>query len=319
MNAPHAVGTLDRTTYLGGSDVAAILGVAPPNWNNTPFMLFQKKTGAYVEEITPAKRRILERGARWEPIVLEMMVDELTDRGHDVQVVTTNQRYLDPEFSFLAAEIDAELIVDGEPVNGEMKTAGYFAAGAWGDYDSDEVPIYYLAQVMHGLMIQPRRRAVVAAVTGFDDRPMIRWVDRDEETIAAIRAREIEFWQRIQSGDAPDPVTVEDVKWLYPRDRGTSIDADEALMDTHRRLKAAKASFKALEADIELLGTQIKARMGAAALLLGPNGKPLCTWKNNKDGSKTDWQAVAVDVGATPEKIAEHTKTTPGARPFLVK
>ena len=82
---------------------------------------------------------------------------------------------------------------------------------------------------------------------------------------------------------------------------------------------AAKASFKALEAEIELLGTQIKARMGAAALLLGPNGKPLCTWKNNKDGSKTDWQAVAVDVGATPEKIAEHTKTTPGARPFLVK
>lgn len=64
MNAPQAVGQLDRTTYLGGSDVAAILGVSP--WT-TPFMLFQKKTGAYVEEITPTKRRILERGARCEP------------------------------------------------------------------------------------------------------------------------------------------------------------------------------------------------------------------------------------------------------------
>ena len=209
MNAPQSVGQLDRTTYLGGSDVAAILGVSP--WT-TPFMLFQKKTGAYVEELTPAKRRILERGARWEPIVLEMLVDELEDRGHDVEVIATGQRYLDPECSFLAAEIDAELIVDGEPVNGEMKTAGYFAAGAWGEYDSNEVPIYYLAQVMHGLMIQPRRRAVVAAVTGFDERPMVRWVERDDETIAAIRAREIEFWQRIQSGDAPDPVTPEDVK-----------------------------------------------------------------------------------------------------------
>ena len=110
MNAPTPVGALDRTTYLGGSDVAAILGVSP--WT-TPFMLFQKKVGAHVEELTPAKRRILERGARWEPIVLEMLVDELTDRGHDVEVVATGQRYQDPEFPFLAAEIDAELVPMG--------------------------------------------------------------------------------------------------------------------------------------------------------------------------------------------------------------
>lgn len=276
MNAPQSVGQLDRTTYLGGSDVAAILGVSP--WT-TPFMLFQKKTGAFVEELTPAKRRILERGSRWEPIVLEMLVDELEDRGHDVEVIATGQRYLDPEHSFLAAEIDAELIVDGEPVNGEMKTAGYFASGAWGEYDSNEVPIYYLAQVMHGLMIQPRRRAIVAAVTGFDERPMIRWVDRDEETIAAIRAREIEFWQRIQSGDAPDPVTPEDVKWLYPKDSGATLEADIELLEACGDLKALKANAKELDAQIELLATKVKARMGEAAALLGPNGKPIATWK----------------------------------------
>ena len=316
MNAPIAVGQLDRSTYLGGSDVAAILGVSP--WA-TPFMLFQKKTGAFVEELTPAKRRILERGARWEPIVLEMLVDELTDRGHEVEVIATGQRYLDPEYGFLAAEIDAELIVDGEPVNGEMKTAGYFAAGAWGEYDSNEVPIYYLAQVMHGLMIQPRRRAIVAAVTGFDERPMIRWVDRDEETIAAIRAREIEFWQRIQSGDAPDPVTPEDVKWLYPKDSGATLEADIELLEACGDLKALKANAKDLDAQIELLATKVKARMGEAAALLGPNGKPIATWKTNKAGSKTDWQAVATEAGADAALIAKHTKTTQGARPFLLK
>ena len=319
MNAPHAVGTLDRTTYLGGSDVAAILGVAPPNWNKTPFMLYQQKTGAFTEELTPAKRRILARGARWEPIVLEMAVDELTDRGHDVEVVAVNQRYQDPELPFLAAEIDAELIVDGEPVNGEMKTASYFAAGDWGDYDSNEVPIYYLAQVMHGLMIQPRRRAVIAALTGFDDRPMIRWIERDEETIAAIRAREIEFWQRIKSGDAPEPVTAEDVKWLYKRDSGKAMDADEELIEWCEVLKRCKGTYKAVESEIELIATKIKARMGDAATLLGPNGKPIATWKNNKDGSKTDWQAVATELAAPRELIAKHTKTTAGARPFILK
>ncbi len=316
MNAPQSVGQLDRSTYLGGSDVAAILGVSP--WT-TPFMLFQKKTGAYVEEMTPAKRRILERGARWEPIVLEMMIDELTDRGHDVELVATNRRYLDPECSFLAAEIDAELIVDGEPVNGEMKTAGYFAAGAWGEYDSNEVPIYYLAQVMHGLMIQPRRRTVIAAVTGFDERPMIRWVDRDEETIAAIRSGVFEFWLRFLSGEAPDPVTPDDVKWLYPKDSGATLEADIALLEASGDLKALKATAKDQDAQIELLATKVKARMGEAAALLGPNGKPIATWKTNKAGSKTDWQAVATEAGADAGLIAKHTKTTQGARPFLIK
>ena len=39
----------------------------------------------------------------------------------------------------------------------------------------------------------------------------------------------------------------------------------------------------------------------------------------NKDGSKTDWQAVAAEAGAAPDLIAKHTQTTPGARPFLLK
>lgn len=316
MNAPNAVGELDRSTYLGGSDVAAILGISP--WI-TPFLLYQKKTGAFVEEITPAKRRILERGARWEPIVLEMMVDELTDRGHDVKVVAVNERYQDPELSFLAAEIDAELIIDGEPVNGEMKTAGYFAAGAWGAYDSEDVPIYYLAQVMHGLMIQPRRRAVVAAVTGFDERPMIRWIERDEETIAGIRAREVAFWEHIQRGEAPDPTTAEDVKWLYRRDSGGTLEADDDLVADVAALRMLKTQAKELDAEVEMLATRIKLQMGANAVLLGPNGKPIATWKNNKDSQKTDWQAVARALAAKPALIAEHTKTTPGARPLLLK
>lgn len=316
MNAPQSVGALDRQKYLGGSDVAPILGVSP--WT-TPFMLYQKKTGAYVEELTPAKRRILARGARWEPIVLEMMVDELTDRGHDVQVIAVNQRYQDPELPFLAAEIDAELIVDGEPVNGEMKTAGYFAAGAWGEYDSNEVPIYYLAQVMHGLMIQPRRRAVVAAVTGFDERPMVRWVERDDDTIAAIRAREIEFWERIQRGEAPDPETPEDVKWLYPKDSGKTMDADDELFAAVQNLKLLKADAKKVESQIELVATSVKARMGDAAGLLGPNGKPIATWKANKDSTVTDWKAAYLDLAPPAGHIAGFTSTKPGARPFLVK
>lgn len=324
MNAPTPTLTPDRSKYIGGSDVGALLGVSP--WM-TPFQLYQKKIGALVEEITPAKQRIFDRGHRWEPIVLEMLIDELRDRGHAVEVLAVNERYVDPELSFLACELDAELLIDGEETNAEMKTANHFAANGWGEYDSEDIPIYYAAQGMHGLMIKPRRRCVFAAVTGFDERPMVRFMDRDEETIAGIRSREIEFWERIQSGNPPPAVDPEDVKWLYQRDGGTAIEADNDVLEMCQALNDMKASAKAQEAQIEMLAARIKTFMGMNAVLLGPDGKPLATWKNNKDSRKTDW-ATAFNLlqtyanaasEAVQRAIQETTKTTTGARPLLLK
>lgn len=315
MNAPQTAFAPDRTTYIGGADVAAVLGLSP--WLS-PFMLYQKKIGAYIEEVTPAKQKIFDRGHRWEPIVVEMLVDELRDRGHDVEIIARNQRYQDPEYPFLAAEIDLELRVDGEEVNGEAKTVSPFAVKAWGDEDSDEIPIYYAAQVMHGLMIKPRRRTVIAALTGFDDKPRVHWIERDDETIAGIRARELEFWERVQTRNAPDPTVIEDVKWLYQRDGGTVLEADADLLALWTELKSAKDEAKKSEAHTELLSTKLKIRMGDAASLIH-RGKLLATWKNNKDSVKTDWKSAYLDLGPTADHIAQFTTTSAGARPLLLK
>lgn len=315
MNAPEAIFAPDRSTYLGGADVAAVLGLSP--WMS-PFMLYQKKIGAFVEEVTPAKQKIFDRGHRWEPIVVEMLVDELRERGHDVEIIARNQRYQDPEFPFLAAEIDLELLVDGEEVNGEAKTVNPFAVKAWGDEDSDEIPIYYAAQVMHGLMIKPRRRTVIAALTGFDDKPRVHWIERDEETIAGIRAREVEFWQRVQTRNAPDPTDPVDVKWLYQRDGGTAIEADDDLVLLCQQLKDLKADAKNMDGQIELIATRIKAQMGTAATLLY-QGKPIATWKNNKDSVTTDWKAAYLDLSPTADHTAKFVTSKTGARPFVLK
>ena len=313
MNAPERV-MPDRKQLIGGSDVAAILGVS--KWK-TPFQLYQEKIGAFVEEITPEKQKVFDRGHRWEPVVIEMMVDELKSRGHDVEIIARNERYQDPECSFLACEIDVELRIDEEELNGEIKTVHPFAAKEWGEPETDEVPIYYAAQVMHGLMIMPRRRSIIAALIGADDL-RIHFMARDEETIAGIRAKEIEFWQRIQDKNPPPPIDPEDVKWLYQRDGGTAIEADDELALLCQQLKDMKADAKALDGHIELLATKIKARMGTAATLLY-RGKPLATWKNNKDSATTDWKAAYLDLGPTARHCASFTTTKPGSRPFIVK
>ena len=314
MNAPAAGLMPDRSKFIGGSDAAAILGVS--KWK-TPFQLYQEKIGAFVEESSPMRDRVLNRGKRWEPVVVEMLVDELQARGHDVEILARNERYQDAEHPFLACELDLELRIDGEEVNGEMKTVHPFAAKDWGEPETDEIPIYYAAQVMHGLMIKPRRRAIVAALIGADDL-RIHFIDRDDETIAGMRPREIEFWQRVQERNPPEPTTPEDVKWLYQRDGGTAIEANDELALICQRLKDMKADAKNLDGQIELVAAQIKARMGNAATLLY-RGAPLATWKNNKDGTATDWKAAYLDLQPPAIHIARFTTTKPGARPFILK
>ncbi len=308
----------DRATYLGGSDIAAILGVSP--WKSA-FMLYQSKIGGYNEEITPVtpdKKKLFARGKRWEPIVVEMLIDELRDRGHDVEIIAQNQRYQDTEYPFLAAEIDLELLVDGEEVNAEAKTVNPFAAKFWGEQDTDNIPVYYAAQVMYGMMIKPRKRCIVAALTGFDDKPRIHFVERDEEIIAGIRSRALEFWNRVQTRTPPEPTTLEDIAFLYPRDDGNMLEADAETLAMYDELKLLRSDMDGLETEIEGLKTKLKLRMGdASALML--NGKPLVTWKSNKDSQKTDWKAVCQALNAPQDVINQFTKTTPGARPMLIK
>ena len=76
--------------------------------------------------------------------------------------------------------------------------------------------------------------------------------------------------------------------------------------------KAAKAMAAGLMSDI-------CAALGDGEILVGPGGKPIVTWKSAKDTVRTDWEAVATDLGATADQIAAHTETTPGSRRFVVK
>lgn len=306
--------TKDRSAFIGSSDAAAVLNISP--WKSQ-FQLYQEKIGAFVEEVTPAKRKLFSRGRRWEPVVVEMLIDELQDRGHDVQILGRNARYQDPEFPFLACEMDLELMIDGEETNAEMKTVSPFAAREWGEEDTDEIPLHYAAQGMHGLMIAPRRRCVFAALIGAEDL-RVHQIERDEETIAAIRAKEVEFWRRVQERDAPDPTTAADVKWLYAKDAGIVMEADEDLYAQVQLIAGLKSDIKRLESSAESTATRIKCAMGHASTLLY-HGQKIATWKSNKDSVRTDWQAAYLDLGPTKEHTNKFTKTVPGNRPLLIK
>lgn len=305
---------MNRQGYLGGSDAAAILGISP---YKSPYQLYMEKVGEWQEEIDEKRERIFARGRRLEPIVVDMLVDELKSDGHDVEVIERNQRYTDPELDYLRSEIDVELVIDGEEINGEIKTVTPFAAKEWGEQGTDEIPLHYTAQVLHGLMIKPRKRAIVAALIGADDL-RVHFVDRDQDAIDMIRKKEIEFWNRIVNREPPDPGTALDIKYLYCKDKGLVMDADDELASLCAELRGHKQTAKALEELIDELVTKIKLKMGDASVLMY-QGKKIATWASNKDGQTTDWESLAMSLNPSSELINQFTKAKQGARPFLIK
>ncbi len=318
MNSPDAIGTArlvdadkaprlldetgsgsDRSQFIGGSDVAAILGLS--HWS-TPLTLWEKKTGRFVEPPDASKRKLFERGKRWEQPAFEMLVDILRDRGHEVVEVAASRRYQDGEYPFLACEIDREIILDGEFCNVEIKTVHPFAAKDWGDFEdedgnlTDQVPTYYATQAQHGLGITGIGRCVVGCLIGADNM-LPYFVDRDEALIADIRAACVKFWfENIVADRQPDPINMSDMKRVMYALKGRPVELDEETLGLLRRLAATRKQAKALED----LKDEISFRVGdfvrrawqlneietaAEGALLTYQGVEVGTW--NKESKQT--------------------------------
>lgn len=252
MNDLVAVGQLDRSTYLGSSDAAAVLGLSP--WK-TPLALYLEKIGMAPDDSEDdlAKQRLFRRGKKLEPYVLEMLSEEF---GY--QITARNRRYRDGFHPFLAAEIDAETEINGETVNIEIKTVHPFAAaGKYGEIDTDEIPIEYAAQAMHGLMVTGRQRTIFGVLVGADN--LLRYeVKRDDETIVGMRKKELDFWiNNVIPMVPPDPIRLTDVYQLFRKDADTIIEATEEIAQLIGEYVAVKRTEKMCEEKIEELKFQI--------------------------------------------------------------
>lgn len=274
QDTPH-----DRRRFIGGSDVAAVLGISP--WR-TPMQLWESKTRPALECPQPTKRAFT-RGHRWESVVAEMLVERLQADGHTVEVVAANKRYVDPALDFLAAEIDFEVRLDGEDeiTNVELKTVHPFRAKEWGDAE-DDVPVWYYAQVMHGLGVTGRRKGIIAPLLGADE---IRAypIARDDETLAAMRARCQAFWNLVNTGVRPDPTNLSDLDRLYKGDEeAPTLIADEELTRHILRARTLTTKIKACETELAAIEFDVKLAMKDATEIVIPDDtkKVAVTWKN---------------------------------------
>jgi len=263
----------NRQVYLGGSDIAGVLGLQPRSWR-TSVQIFQRKTAAPEEqepESPKAKRKLLARGQIVEPLVAQML-----EVLHGITGTVKGHRYKDADIPAFAAEIDMEVpfgavrhlfsieqgmgVSDDEIVNIEIKTVHPFAADEWGEEGSEEVPIHYAAQIYWGLGVTKRRFAICAALFGADDLVLYPIV-RDDATIVGMRQKAWKFWEGVMSGTAPAPTNIADTLRLWPQDDGHEVEATEEMVAAVQTLAALTASRKSYEGGEEGVGLLIREYM----------------------------------------------------------
>lgn len=317
-----------RRTGIGGSDIAAIMGLSP--WRSA--------VDVYLDKVGESKDVQENEAMFWGTVLEDVVAKHYADTsGNKVQRVGQMMRC--PDRAWMIGNIDRAIVTpgsrarfDGGKLLGadgilECKTAGAFKAADWGNEDDqDAIPTQYAAQCFWYMGISGIGWCDIAVLIG-GQRYLSKRIERDDEIIKAMIAQAEEFWfKNVVERIPPEPKTGDDAVKLYPRDFGTAIVANAKTLELLARARELKAQIAALELELDgdrktgingVMG-ELKAWMGSAAeITLG--GQTLATWRAAKDSQKTDWKEVALTFNPPAEVISAHTTTLPGSRRFLIK
>ena len=290
-----------RATYLGSSDIAAVLGI--DKHRTALDVWLAKREPELRPPPSPELLKLFKRGKRFEPIIRETALDEL-----GLQLVATNERYTHPNDDFMRAEVDFE-VADPDSydiINCEAKSVHPSQLTQWGDADTDQIPAHYYAQVMWALACSNRNKAYVFALFGSDQ--LVRYViERDDEIITAMIESACTFWYDcVIGGVEPAPQTIDDAAVLLDRwKKGLQIVADSDVIETVAKIGQLKAAIKSAEDDIDTLETKFAkwvveqaSEQGNAdagkVTLLDANLRPMCTW-NKQRGAYLDQRGLKAE------------------------
>jgi len=280
--------THDRTKYLGGSDIGAILGLSP---YKTSLDVWLEKTGKHNHQVDNLPIRF--------GTFAESFVASEYARATGATLIEYPSAISHPQYSYLQGHIDrfitsdsAELFREDGTCTAsyllECKTANPFTQSQWGEAGSDEVPMSYLAQCHWYLCMTQIERCDLAVLFGNSDF-RIYHITRDRELEPTLLEAALTFWQNHVLADIPpDAKTMGDYQKLFTKEvPGKKLEATEQtrlLIETAKELNTAiDTKAQELEQIKKLLMEQIQE-----AQELTYQGKILATWKRPKASFRFD-------------------------------
>ena len=308
--------TRNRVDFIGGSDVAAILGLSP---YKTAVDIWLEKTGQTTIQSTSMAMRF---GQFAEEFIAREYV-----RATGQAVAPYEEAFIDQDHPYLAGHIDRFILPkEGGLFNStnmlsvqkllECKTANPFAQQEWGDVGTDSVPLPYLVQCLWYLMLTGCESADLAVLFGNSDF-RIYTIGRDAEVERALKERACHFWQcYIQTGIAPPAANEADCRTLFQKAIPSKIqEADQNDLDLLDQLKTINQKLLSYEEQLSQIKQTLMNKMQDAESLQY-QGKTLLTWKAPKPSKKLDAKLLAQ---AHPELVAQYQMEIENTRRFVVK
>ena len=232
-----------RMQYIGGSDIAAVLGQS--RWK-TPYRLWAEKTGK-VKMPDLSNCEAVEMGNRLEQLVAEIFSDRTGK-----QVRRAPKMYRHQKYPFLVANID-RLIVGGDELL-ECKTCSAYKLEEW----ENKIPKEYVLQVIWYLGLTGRKRGWIACLIGgqkFDYKP----IDFDAELFEMMLEKALKFWDMVQN-QVPPVILPEDdstLAELYPTHTEDFIEMQD-MNDRVAYLQEIKMHIEEMTKEKREIETELK-------------------------------------------------------------
>ena len=276
----HQDVTTNRHEYIGGSDIAATMGMS--RWK-TPLKLWTEKT-----QKLPAPDlsnvEAVEMGVR-----LEQFVADLFSVKTGKNVRRAPKLYAHPIYPYMVAHVDR--LVTGTDELLECKSCSVFKKDEW---ENDDIPQEYILQVMWYLGITGRKIGHIAVLIGGQSFKY-KQIEFDQELFDQMVEAAKEFWEHVQN-DTPPAIMADDdetLKELYgehndfmielfPEDEKTT-EATMAFEEKVAYLQEIKAHIKSLEDEKKEIETGIKDIIKDNLGIKTP--KYVITWKTRKKSS----------------------------------
>jgi putative phage-type endonuclease len=291
----------ERRKGIGGSDVAAIMGISP--WK-TAYQIYLEKRKE-VEDWSG--NEATDWGTRLEPAIRQWYSDTT---GRAVRV--PDKILYHKEYPFMLASLDG--FTDDNRIV-EIKTAR--GNDGWGEPGTNQIPDVYMLQVQHYMFVTGYPVTDIPVSIGGAP-PVLYEVPEDKELQKMILEAGVEFWRRVMMGDPPEPVTFSDIVQRYGKSKaqGAIIASEEDLFLVDC-LRYVRAQLKALEAEEEeIKGKLIKTMGDSGDALINAGGDLLVTYKLSKPRVSFDYKSFQKQH---PDLYKEFTIVGESSRRFLIK
>ena len=226
-----------RRQGIGGSDVAAILGISP----------FRTARDLYDDKLNIASA--VDDTGNWVALemghLLEPLVAQIFTKKTGLEVFQIKKMFQHPQYPFMLADVDYFVrLPNGEIALLEIKTTNYNAKDHWWKDGEEYVPVYYETQGRHYMAVMDMDEIFYCCLYGNnEDEAIIRHLYRDREYEQEMVYLEREFWHDHILTRIPPPYTE---------------DGSLILESLRRRLGAADKTVPAIQLDNDLSTTMLR-------------------------------------------------------------